>query len=171
MNIFCLFWFLIKEILTHVSEYQNRKASLVLSWIWNVLQEFEGFVAIDQRCGDTVFPKIIGGCVSGYVLWLSSIIYIYRLWVSFVEAKLPRKHHLSASKCPVCVIDSTPARCVLTEMTFGWVQLLCKVLENMKHLLTKIKDRWWTSTLYKSANCAGNAQVGRMWLCKWRVHL
>ena len=40
-------------------------------------------------------------------------------------------------------------------MTFGVAQLPCKALKNMKHLLTKIEDRWWTSILYKSATAQG----------------
>lgn len=40
-------------------------------------------------------------------------------------------------------------------MTFGVAQLQRKVLENMKHLLTKIEDRWRISILYKSATARG----------------
>lgn len=40
-------------------------------------------------------------------------------------------------------------------MTFGVAKLPCKALENMKPLLTKIEDRWWTSILYKSATAQG----------------
>lgn len=62
---------------------------------------------------------IVGGCESEYTLRLSSIFDIYRLGISFVEAKLPRRGHLSASKRPACVTDSAPAHRVLVEMTFG----------------------------------------------------
>ena len=40
-------------------------------------------------------------------------------------------------------------------MTCVVAQLPCKMLKNMKHLLTKIEDRWWTRILYKSATAQG----------------